>query len=138
MSITVKDALGNNQSIETPNPNGRAAASGSKPVALCNEDLAALQPSKYETIAASQTDQVLGSTGATGDFLSGLLIIPTTTSPGAVSIKDGTGSSMTVFVGGSTPSIIPFFIPIVAKSVLGAWKVTTGSNVSVFATGNFT
>ena len=38
----------------------------------------------YETVAASQTDQVLGSTGATGDYFSGILIVPGTTAAGAV------------------------------------------------------
>src|SRR5690349_6577571 len=41
----------------------------------------------YETVAASATDQALGATGATGDFLAGILVVPGTTSPGAVSIK---------------------------------------------------
>ena len=38
----------------------------------------------YETVAASQTDQVLGATGAIGDYLYGLTIIPANASPGAV------------------------------------------------------
>jgi hypothetical protein len=41
--------------------------------------------SEYETVAASSHDQVLGPTGATGDYLAGVLIVPATTSPGAVS-----------------------------------------------------
>lgn len=95
---------------------------------------------KWETVAASASDQSLGATGATGDYLTGLLIIPATTSPGAVSIKDGAGSAITVFTGGasSVTNLVPFFVPIEAKSLAGAWKVTTGANVSVFATGNFT
>ena len=40
--ITVKDASGTSQAIEVPNANGRAAAVASRPVALSNEDLAAL------------------------------------------------------------------------------------------------
>lgn len=93
----------------------------------------------YETVAASQTAQVLGTTGAIGDYLSGLLIIPGTTSPDAVVILDGS-TSITVFAGGasSVGSLVSFFVPIGAASVSGAWKVTTGANVSVLATGNFT
>lgn len=96
--------------------------------------------SEKETVAASQTDQVLGATGATGDYLSGLLIVPATTSPGAVSIKDGGGAAITVFAGGagSVGFLVPFFVPVLSKSTAGAWSVTTGANVSVFATGNFT
>jgi len=93
----------------------------------------------YETVAASQTDQVMGGTGAAGDFLAALLIVPATTSPGAVSIKDGGGSAITVFTGGasSISSLVSFSVPIYAKSVSGAWKVTTGANVSAIATGEF-
>jgi hypothetical protein len=95
---------------------------------------------EYETVAASATAQALGATGAAGDYLTGLLIVPATTSPGAVSIKDGGGSPITVFPGGasSVTSLIPFFVPILAKSVTGAWAVTTGAAVSVIASGNFT
>lgn len=94
----------------------------------------------YETVAASQTDQVMGSTGAAGDYLAGILIVPATTSPGAVSIKDGSGSSITIFTGGATSvsNLIPFIVPICGTSTNGAWKVTTGANVSAIASGNFT
>lgn len=94
----------------------------------------------YETIAASQTDQVLGASGATGDILTALSFFPATTSPGAVSIKDGAGSAITVFTGGtdSVSNLVPFAVVLRAKSTAGAWSVTTGANVSVIATGSFT
>lgn len=93
----------------------------------------------YETVAASQTAQVLGGNGAVGDYISGLLIIPATTSPGNVLLLDN-ATSITIFAGGSGSvlSLHPFFVPIGAKSVSGAWKVTTGANVSVMAVGSFT
>ena len=90
----------------------------------------------YETVAASQTAQVLGGSGASGDYLTSVLIIPATTSPGAVTILDG-ATSIPIFVGGTT-TVQPFLIPLGIRSVSGAWKVTTGSNVSVIATGSFT
>lgn len=95
---------------------------------------------EYETVAASQTDQVLGATGAAGDTLAGLLVVPATTGPGAITIKDGAGGAITVFTGGasSVSNLVPFMIPIGAKSTAGAWKVTTGANVSVLAIGDFT
>lgn len=98
------------------------------------------QAGTYETVAASQSDQVLGTTGAAGDCLAGLLIVPATLSPGAVSIKDGSGSAITVFPGGasSLTELKPLHIPLNAISTSGAWKVTTGTNVSVIATGQFT
>lgn len=97
----------------------------------------------YKTVAASQTNQVLGVSGAQGDYLSGLLVIPGTTSPGAVSVKDGNGPDIVLFTGGasSVSNLIPFFIPIGAKSVSATtpgWKVTTGAAVSVMAVGDFT
>jgi hypothetical protein len=93
----------------------------------------------YETVAASQTAQVLGGAGATGDFLVGLLVIPATTSPGAIALLDN-ATSITVFTGGasSVSNLVPFMIPIGANSASGAWKVTTGTNVSVIGIGNFT
>ena len=94
---------------------------------------------EYETVAASQTAQVLGATGAAGDLINGLLVIPASTSPGAVTLLDG-ATSIPVFVGGasSVSSLIPFFIPLGIKSVSGAWKVTTGAGVSVIGVGDFT
>lgn len=94
----------------------------------------------YETVAASQTDQVMGATGATGDYLSGLLVIPATTAAGAISVKDGSGSAITVFTGGagSVSNLVPFFIPLGINSTSGAWKVTTGANVSAIGVGMFT
>ena len=96
----------------------------------------------YETVAASQTDQVLGATGAVGDHLVGILIVPGTTSPGAVSIKDGNGSGITIFAGGagSVATLHPFFVPIGAKctaTTTPGWQVTTGANVTAIGVGSF-
>lgn len=102
--------------------------------------MADLTAGDYETVAASQTDQALGATGAAGDYLAGILIVPATTSPGAVSIKDGAGSAITIFTGGasSVADLKPFFVPLGMRSATGAWKVTTGANVSAIGAGNFT
>lgn len=100
----------------------------------------ALVGTEYGTVAASQTNQVLGTTGATGDLLASVLIVPATTSPGAVSIKDGSGGAVTVFAGGanSVATLHPFAVPVNIRSGAGAWQITTGANVSVIASGNFT
>lgn len=93
----------------------------------------------YETVAASQTDQMAGATGASGDYLAGVLIIPATLSPGAVSIEDG-ATNIPIFVGG-TDSILtlhPFFVPLGIYSVSGGWEITTGVNVSAIPVGSFT
>lgn len=94
---------------------------------------------EYETVAASQTTQALGATGATGDWLEGLLVTPATTSPGVVTLLDN-ATTIFSFVGGasSVSNLIPFYIPVRLKSVSGAWKITTGANIQVVASGNFT
>lgn len=99
-----------------------------------------LTGTEYETVAASQTTQVLGATGATGDLLVGVLVVPATTSPGIVQIKDGAGTAITVFAGGasSVSTLHPFFVPLGIKSTAGAWQITTGANVSVIGIGTFT
>ena len=93
---------------------------------------------EYETVAASQLTQFLGVTGVTGDMLVGLLVTPT--APNPASIKDGTGSAITVFAGGvtSVQNLTPFYLKLGVKSVTGGWQLTTGANVSVLAIGNFT
>ncbi len=90
----------------------------------------------YEPVAASQTDQVMGTTGAAGDWLKHLVITPATTSPGAVSVTDGAGSPITVFAGGasSVADLTPFTVTLDMVAVT-AWKVSTGADVSV---GRFT
>lgn len=93
----------------------------------------------YEVVAASQTDAILGASGAINDLINGLLVVPASTSPGAISIKDGSGSAVTVFTGGasSVSNLVPFFIPLNLRSKVGAWKVTTGASVSVVGVGAF-
>lgn len=91
-------------------------------------------------VAASQTDSVLQvSAGAAGDYLHSVLVIPATTAPGVVTIKDNTTAVVSYLGGGTTAllTIVPFLIPVGAVSANGAWKVTTGANVSVFAVGRF-
>lgn len=94
---------------------------------------------QYETVAAGQTAQVLGATGATGDVIDGVLVVPATTSPGNVLLLDG-ATSITVFVGGasSVSNLVPFMIPLGLVSKNGAWKLTTGADVSCIGIGKFT
>lgn len=93
---------------------------------------------KYETVAASQTAQVLGATGAKGDHIKRLIIIPASTSPGAVALLDDT-TSINILPGGATSvtELKPMVVDLDLLSVNGAWKVTTGANVSVIAVGTF-
>lgn len=92
---------------------------------------------QYEAVAASATDQVLGATGATGDFISQLIIQPATTAAGTVTLKDGTTVIFT-FTSGTLSNLAPIIVPLGLTSLTGAWKVTTGTNVAALACGRFT
>lgn len=123
---------------------GSAASASSVPVVPATDWVGTTALSKfgtgfYVTVAASQTATVLqSSTGATGDYVSGVLVIPATTSPGNVLLLDN-ATSITIFTGGATSvtNLVPFFIPLGAVSRSGAWKLTTGTNVSCVAIGKF-
>ena len=89
----------------------------------------------YEHVAASQTGQVLGTTGATGDYLHRLVITVGTAATSTVSLLDNTTSH--VLVAANT-AIGVYSIEINTFSKNGAWKVTTGVGAEVIAVGNFT
>lgn len=91
----------------------------------------------YETVAASQTAQVLGPTGGAGDFLDHVTVLVATAATGTITIIDG-ATNVVVFPNSPGGGIGAYDIPIRAKSVSGAWKVTTGAGSSVIAVGKFT
>lgn len=108
-----------------------------------NVNIGAVQSagSAYETVAASQTGQTLGATGATGDYLSHCVIYPVTTGAGLVTVFDSTSSAtnnVITFTSGTLSNLAPIALPVGAISVNGAWKVTTGANVTVTCYGKFT
>jgi hypothetical protein len=92
----------------------------------------------YETVAAGQSDQALGATGAAGDWLSRLIITVGTAATAAVSIKDGGGSAIPILPNSPGGGIGVYVVEIGAKSAAGAWKVTTGAGATVVAVGDFT
>lgn len=96
------------------------------------------QSMTYETVAASQTAQALGPTGAVGDYIARLIIIPASTTPGLVTLLDG-GTSIALFVGGasSVTELKPIVVELGMVSANGAWSITTGAAVSVVAVGSF-
>ena len=67
----------------------------------------------YNTVAASQTTQALtgGSGGATGNYLSHCVILPTTTAAGTVIIYDNSTAIFT-FTTGTLSNLVPFTIPV--------------------------
>jgi len=94
--------------------------------------------SSYETVAASQTDQALGPAGAAGDYLEHLICVVATAATSSVDLQDGAGTAFNVLPANVGEGIGTYVIPIKAHSRTGAWSVTTGAGVSVFASGNFT
>jgi hypothetical protein len=93
---------------------------------------------EYETVAASQTDQAMGATGATGDYIEGLVCVVATAATSQVQIKDGSGSAITVLPNAVGPGVGTYYVPLGLTSTSGAWKVTTAAGVSVIACGDFT
>lgn len=91
----------------------------------------------YETVAASQTGQSLGATGATGDYLSHVILQPVTTAAGTCIILDNATTFLT-FTTGTLADLRPIVIPVGCFSVSGAWKLTTGANVTAVGIGTFT
>ena len=95
---------------------------------------------RYETVAAGQTAQVLGTNGAQGDRILRLIIIPATVAGGVVTLLDGT-TSISIYVGGATTPLLevkPITVELGMVSQTGPWKVTTGANITVVAVGDFT
>ena len=88
----------------------------------------------YETVAASQTAQVLGTTGAAGDTLMRLIITVGTAATSTVALLDNATSY--AIMAANTP-IGVYTIEINAVSVSGAWKITTGAGATVMVVGNF-
>ena len=67
--------------------NDRPLGTVANPMAVSAGSGGGFGSGEYETVAASQTAQVLGATGATGYYLAGLLVVPATTSPGVVTMS---------------------------------------------------
>jgi hypothetical protein len=89
----------------------------------------------YETVAASQTAQVLGGSGAVGDYLHRIVVTVTATGTSTLSVLD---NSTTVLTMAANTPIGVYSLEINAASASGPWKITTGAGVTVMAVGFFT
>ena len=98
-------------------------------------EVAAQYGFKYEHVAASATAQVLGATGAAGDYLHRLIITVSTAATSTVALLDNNASHTLV---AANTAIGVYSVEVNTKSVNGAWKVTTGAGAEVLAIGNFT
>lgn len=93
---------------------------------------------QYETVAAGQTDQVIGVTGVAGDYLKRLIITVGTAASAATSIKDGSGSSIPILPNSPGGGIGVYVVDIEANCTGAGWKVTTGAGATAVAVGQFT
>lgn len=97
---------------------------------------------KYVDVAASQTGALIttltgGATGAVGDYIENIIVIPETTGAGTIALLDGT-TSVNILVTGTLGDLKPLIIPIRARAKnSGGWSITTGANVHVKVSGNF-
>lgn len=91
---------------------------------------------QYETVAASQTAQVLGGTGAVGDYLHRVIISVVTVATASVTILDG-ATSIVILTGNA--ALVPGIhsVELNMRSASGAWKVTTGAGATVIGVGIF-
>jgi hypothetical protein len=87
----------------------------------------------YKTVAASATEQVLGT--AKGDFLQRIIATVTSASTATVTLIDGATSIQIVPSPVASTGVIVIELGI--ASVSTGWKVTTGAGVSVLAVGIF-
>ena len=91
----------------------------------------------FETVAASQTGQVLGTAGAKGDYIHRLIISVVTVATASVTIIDGSTSTV-ILTGAAT--VVPgiYTVDCEIASQTGAWSITTGAGATVIAVGIFT
>lgn len=96
---------------------------------------------RYEDVGASATDQILGPTGAVGDFLHKLIITVNVALTAAVILRDGNGASIALMPnspgGGLGVYVVEFNLQCV-NAVTPGWKVTTGVGSTVLGIGRFT
>lgn len=101
----------------------------------------AVKPTDYETVAAGQSDQILGPVGAKGDILERLIITVGTAASAAVSIKDGDGSAIPILPNSPGGGVGVYVVHVGARAraaTTPGWKVTTGAGSTVLAVGRFT
>ena len=96
---------------------------------------------QYEHVAASASAQVLGTTGAIGDYIHRLVITVATAATSLVQVVDGTGTGIlthTILPNAVGGGVGVYNVELNAVSQNGAWKITTGAGAEVMAVGIFT
>jgi hypothetical protein len=88
----------------------------------------------YETVAVSQTEQVLGTNGAANDYLHRIVVTVSTALTSTVSIIDG---STTILSLPASVAVGVYVVELGLNAATGPWKVTTGAGAAVLAVGLF-
>ena len=98
--------------------------------------MSVVDPYRYQTeaVAALQTNQTLGGTGATGDYLHRIVVSVATAATSTVSVIHG--STTVLAIPANTP-IGVYSLELNARSATGSWKITTGAGATVLAVGIF-
>ena len=99
------------------------------------------QQFEYETVAVSQTDQILGATGAVGDLLHKVVCVVATAANSEVLIQDGSDTAITLLENAVGEGIGTYVFELNIHSTdatTPGWKITTASGVTVIGIGRFT
>ena len=91
---------------------------------------------QYETVAASQTAQVLGGAGKAGDYLHRLIVTVNTAATSTVTLTDGV-TAIPIVPANVGSGVGVLNIELNMASLTTGWKVTTGAGVTVVAVGQF-
>lgn len=90
----------------------------------------------YESVAVSQTGQVLGNTGAKGDILQRIIVNVITVATASLTIIDGS-TSIVIATGSATVVPGTYSLELGLASQTGAWSVTTGAGCTALCVGIF-
>src|SRR3990167_2155662 len=101
-------------------------------------DFVKQSPLDYQAEAASQTDKVLGTTGAIGDLLQRLVISVATAASGTETIQGGADTATLIMPNSPGGGVGVYMVELGIASRTGAWSVTTGAGSTVLAAGLFT
>ena len=99
-------------------------------------------PTQYKVVAASQTNAKIGSASVYGEYIARMIVVPTSTTVGVVTLLDGSGVgavTMVSLTSGFETELHPHVIEVHAQPTgVGAtsgFHLTTGAGVTVTIVG---
>jgi hypothetical protein len=111
-----------------------ASVGGKAPAASLSVTPAVLTPFP---VAAGETTEPFGATGAAGDYLSHVILQPAAAGAGTTTIFNN-ATAVYIYTAGTLADLRPIIVPINALSVGGSWNITTGANMTATGFGTFT